>query len=134
MISSTGKCSWFGGPADTGVSSSEELALIEPVDLSDWWFRYLFLKNNPPGTTGLARRLDPDAYYCAMRWDYSVTPREFLRRNFVTVSANGISLLVRPVDWGPNADTDRLIDCSPGILSKLRVKTDDLVTVSVPSP
>src|SRR4051812_40899125 len=63
-----GAASWFGGPEDTGVSPDEGLAFIYSVDDAP----YLFLPYQPEGTSGLARRLDPQVFYIAMRWDYSV--------------------------------------------------------------
>jgi hypothetical protein len=130
----TGKMSTFGGPGDTGVSPSEGLALVEPEDLSNWWFRYLFLRTQPPGTTGLARRLDPDAFYLAMRWNYDTHPRSFLRQVLCKVEANGKTILCRPVDWGPNENTHRIADLSPGAASYLGLQTDNLVTIEVPDP
>jgi hypothetical protein len=38
-----------------------------------------FLSQQPPGTTGYARRLNPDIYYLACRWDYDITPSSVLR-------------------------------------------------------
>jgi hypothetical protein len=130
----TGKMSTFGGPGDTGVAVDEGLALIEPDDLKNWWFRYLFLRTQPPGTTGLARRLDPDAFYLAMRWDYTLTPRSYLRSILCKVEANGKTILCRPVDWGPNESTNRIADLSPGAASYLDLITDDMVTITVPEP
>jgi hypothetical protein len=127
----TGKCSTFGGPLDTGVSPTEGLALIEEEDLALWWYRHLFLREQPRGTAGLARRLDPDAYYCAMRWNYAKTPRKTLRRSVVRVSANGVTIFVRPVDWGPHERTGRTIDLSPGAAAALRVKTDNIVSAEL---
>lgn len=126
----TGKCSVFGGPDDRGVSPSEGLALVEPCDLKNPRFSPLFLSQQPTGTTGLARRLNPDAFYIAMRWDYDQTPRAALRNIEVTVSANGKTVSgVRPVDWGPNEKTSRVADLSPGLAKVLGVNTDDTVTV-----
>jgi uncharacterized protein (TIGR02594 family) len=42
--------------------------------------------------------------------------------------------MVRPVDWGPNANTGRVIDVSPGVMAALGLKTDDTVTVTIPLP
>ena len=72
-----GKMSTFGGPTDTGMSASEGLALFTPADLQDPKYSYLFLPTPPPGTTGLGRRLNPEKYYFACRWNYNDTPREF---------------------------------------------------------
>src|SRR6478736_3583346 len=69
MTRLSGKVSWFGGPADTGVSPDEGLAFIYDVEDAP----YLFLAEQPPDTTGLARRLNPETYYIACRWDYDIT-------------------------------------------------------------
>src|SRR6476659_8565060 len=80
-----GKVSWFGGPDDTGVSPSEGLAFI--YEVSDC--PQLFLPSQPPGTSGLARRLDPDVFYIACRWDYDIHPKTILCGMQVRVRANG---------------------------------------------
>ena len=80
-----GKMSTFGGPRDTGMSTDEGLALFNPADLQDPKYSYLFLPTPPPGTTGLERRLNPDKYYFACRWNYNDTPREFLKRALARV-------------------------------------------------
>jgi hypothetical protein len=129
----TGKMSTFGGPRDTGVSPSEGLALIEPRDLKAR-LASLFLPGQPEGTTGLARRLNPKALYCAMRWNYAQTPKKFLQQAAIKVSAGGKTIFVRAVDWGPARYTGRLIDLSPGATAQLGLKTDDTVTVEVPEP
>src|SRR5258705_12465528 len=102
-----GKMSTFGGPRDTGMSADEGLALFTPADLKDPKYSYLFLPAPPPGTTGLGRRLNPEKYYFACRWNYNDTPREFLRRAIEGVKnpANGPAADTRPVDWGPNIST-----------------------------
>lgn len=127
----TGRISWFGGPDDDGVKPDEGLALFEPRDLRDPQHVGLFLEEQPPKTTGLARRLDPQQYYVACRWNYRETPRAWLRHARVRVSANGKSILARPADWGPNVRTGRVADASPAVLEDLGVETDDIVTVEV---
>lgn len=123
----TGKMSSFGGPSDTGVSPSEGLALVS--DPHDPRFASLFFSKQPPHTTGLARRLNPDMLYIAMRWNYVQTPIEVLRNGYVIVSnSRGDEVHVKPVDWGPNEDTGRICDLSPGALRILGLKTDDIVT------
>ena len=47
-----GKCSYFGGPDDHGVSASEGLAFISNYMQAP----HLFLPYQPEGTSGLARR------------------------------------------------------------------------------
>src|SRR4051812_34834291 len=94
----------------------------------------LFLPTQPPGTTGLARRLNPNAHYLAMRWNYGQTSISWLRSHQVTVTnpKNGKSIMAWPADWGPNANTGRIADLSPGIASALGLSTDDICVVSVP--
>ena len=129
----TGKMSWFGGPHDMGVKPSEGLALYTHDDIEH--HPSLFLPNQPPGTSGTARRLNPEAYFCAMRWNYHVTPESWLRKIQVKVTnTKGESVLVYPVDWGPNIDTHRIIDLSPGAVKALRLNTNDTVMVEVPLP
>jgi N-acetylmuramoyl-L-alanine amidase len=125
-----GLVSWFGGPEDTGVSPSEGLAFIYEVDDAP----HLFLEEQPSGTTGLARRLDPDGDYIAMRWNYEQCPRETLLTNLALVHApaTGKKYYAYPADWGPHVDTGRIADISPGLMEKLGIKTDDAVDVSFP--
>jgi hypothetical protein len=125
-----GETSWFGGPDDDGVSPSEGLAFIYDVDDAP----DLFLPSQPPGTTGLARRLNPDKLYVACRWDYDVTPKEMLRDQslYALVRAGGKQFLARPADWGPHSDTGRSSDLSPGLLEALGLSTDDHCEVIYP--
>jgi hypothetical protein len=127
-----GKMSTFGGPKDTGMSAAEGLALFTPADLQDPKYSYLFL-TPPPGITGLGRRLDPDKYYFACRWNYNDTPREFLKRALARVEnpANGHAVNARPVDWGPNISTGRVADLSPGLAAALGLTTDDVVRITI---
>jgi len=130
----TGKCSWFGGPRDKGVKPNEGLAIFDLADACNPQFAGLFLPIQPAGTTGAARRLNPCARYIAMRWDYARHPRAFLRGVKVRVTANGKTLEAQPVDWGPNEDTERAADLSPGLLAELELRTNDIVTVEIPDP
>ena len=128
-----GKMSTFGGPKDTGMSADEGLALFTQADLQNPKYSYLFLPTPPPGTTGLGRRLNPDKYYFACRWNYNDTPREFLKRALVRVEnpANGRAADARPVDWGPNISTGRVADLSPGLAKALGLQTDDFVRITI---
>src|SRR4249920_1566675 len=128
-----GKMSTFGGPRDTGMSANEGLALFTPADLQDPKYSYLFLTTPPPGTTGLGRRLNPDKYYFACRWNYNDTPREFLKRALAPVEnpANGRAAEARPVDWGPNISTGRVADLSPGLAKALGLQPDNLVRIMI---
>ncbi len=147
----TGPCSTFGGPHDPGVSPSEDLALYEGADVGSAPAG-VFLERQPAGTTGTARRLNPQAFYGAMRWAYTAgsrglrkpglgvclpvcTPQAWLRRHPILVSNPkhpGLPpIKVHAVDWGPNSDTGRIIDLSPGAAAALGVGTDDEVTVTI---
>lgn len=128
----SGKCSWFGGPQDTGVSPSEGLAFL--YEYSD--APHLFLPHQPFGTTGLARRLNPNIFYVACRWDYDDTPKEELAEPSVQalVRAGGREFYAWPADWGPHEDTDRVADVSPGLMKALGISTDDVVEVIYPAP
>lgn len=134
-VGMSGKVSWFGGPEDTGVKPDEGLALVEPAEMG----RFppgTFLDAPPPGTTGLARRLNPAAHFIAMRWDYKATPRASLQGMRLTVSAAKTGKTfsdVVPVDWGPNIKTGRIADLSHGLMTDLGITTDDVVTVTVPT-
>lgn len=131
----TGKMSSFGGPADLGVAWDEDLALVFREDLADYGrFGYLFLPEQPAGTTGLARMLNPAAFYLAMRWNYSQVSKEVLRQSIVKLKANGKTIFARPVDWGPNDDTGRVADLSPGCCAALGLDTDDEVTGELITP
>ena len=125
-----GKVSWFGGPDDKGVKADEGLAFITEVDQAP----ELFLPYQPPGTTGLARRLDPSVFYLACRWDYKQTPRAMLLAELALVKATktGIALEAYPADWGPNEKTGRIADISPGLMEALGIETDDEVEVTFP--
>lgn len=128
-----GKMSTFGGPKDTGMSADEGLALFTQADLNDPKYSYLFLPTPPQGTTGLGRRLNPDTYYFACRWNYKDTPKEFLKRALARVEnpSNGRAVDARPVDWGPNIATGRVADLSPGLAAALGLQTDDVVRITI---
>lgn len=130
-----GKMSTFGGPHDLGMGANEGLALFDKSDLSNPHHSALFLPAPPPGTTGLGRRLNPDKYYLACRWNYDQTSREFLRNCTALVQnpQNGRSAYARPVDWGPNTSTGRTADLSPGLAAALSLDTDDDVIVTISS-
>jgi hypothetical protein len=132
MITVRGRCSWFGGPDDMGVASDEPLAFIYNVDEQP----AIFLDEQPPNTSGLARRLDPETFYIAMRWDYDIYPREHLltHKAFVRSPFTGMGFTAYPSDWGPHADTDRIADISPGLMQSLGIETDDEVEVVYPWP
>jgi hypothetical protein len=140
----SGKCSEFGGPNDDGVGRLEPLSCVGLGDLSEDWFGRCF---GPISTGfGLARTLKPASFYCAMRWAYGTfegqpgeilpgVSRSSVRRALLAVTnAEGKTIFVQAVDWGPNPDTDRLIDLSPGAMAALDLATNDLVSVDAILP
>ena len=132
LFAASGTCSTFGGPADTGVSPSEGLAMWYEPEECPW----LMLGKQPPSTTGMARRLDPSVFYVACRWVYDVTPKEMLRgpqMAMVTNAETGVQRLAHVADWGPHEEqTGRAADLSPGLADSLGVGTDDEVHVMYP--
>jgi hypothetical protein len=130
----TGRISTFGGPNDTGMTPDEGLAILNESDLPQ--FGAYFLPGQPQGTSGMGRRLNPDAFYIACRWNYDATPRRFLKTVKVQVTnpASGKSALAQPVDWGPAERTGRVADLSPGIARNLGLMTDQECRVVVPLP
>ena len=125
-----GKVSWFGGPFDEGVAPEEGLAFIYEVEAAP----HLFLPIQPEGTTGLARKLNPNVHYIACRWDYADTPSEMLLSEVALVRSleTGFALKAFPADWGPHIDTDRVADISPGLMEDLGLETDDEVEIIFP--
>jgi hypothetical protein len=134
-----GKMSHFGGPHDEGVTDDEDLALIERKDIKK--YQEFFLQKQPKGTKGLARRLNPEKFYIACRWDYVTTTepasdkrmrvKDELVNSFVKVinTRNGKWAMAKPVDWGPSGNTDRVADLSPGLEEYLGLTTDEVVEV-----
>ena len=129
-----GRMSVFGGPNDTGVAADEGLALVNYVNYST--ASSYFLPYQPEGTTGLARRLNPNTFYIACRWDYNKTPKWFLANIMVTVTnpRTGQSIQARPMDWGPHSRTNRVVDLSPGLARQLGLQTNDNCIVQIPLP
>lgn len=125
-----GKVSHFGGPDDKGVKPDEGLALYSDVNQKP----ELFLSYQPKGTSGLARRLNPETFYIACRWDYDETPKSMLVEEMALITApkTGKVLKVYPADWGPHEDTDRIADISPGAMEYLGIQTDDEIEVVFP--
>ena len=112
------------------MSPSEGLAFIYDVDDAP----HLFLSYQPEGTTGLARRLNPETYYLATRWDYDQYPKDYLLTEMalVRIPKTGKQVKVYPADWGPHVDTNRVADVSPAVMEYLGIKTDDEVEVIFP--
>jgi hypothetical protein len=86
---------------------------------------------------GPARNLDTENdYYCAMRWHNRTTEKygdkgkpghqHWWREQKIKVTnpATGNSTIVRPVDWGPNVTTNRVIDLSEKAMEEIGATTD----------
>jgi hypothetical protein len=127
-----GRVEIFGGPNDRGTAPNEGLALIGPSEISQ--FQQYFLPQQPPGTTGLTRRLDPKSHYIAARWDYSVTSQSYVKTHRVIVKnqKNGKAAEAQPVDWGPNLTTGRVASISPGLAESLELTIDGEVVIEIP--
>jgi hypothetical protein len=130
-----GKCSWFGGPDDTGVDSDEQLAWWGSTEAGRADAPELFLRYQPTGTTGAARALDPSTSYIAMRFDYENqwSKAELASGKimfWVRAPKTGKQYKARPADWGPHTNTGRVADLSPGLLNALGIKTDDEVEIT----
>jgi N-acetylmuramoyl-L-alanine amidase len=143
QVTFSGTVSHFGGILDSGVAYDEDLA---------WWWDWdqvvadgadhLFLSEQPPHTTGLARRLDAEkAFYVACRWNYDVTPKSMLADQRLTAMVHapktGRSFTAQPCDWGPHEEkTGRAADISPALMRALfgtDDATDELVQVTYPA-
>ena len=132
LVELTGKVSSFGGPDDMGVDADEPLAFIHEIDQQP----DIFLDEQPPHTTGLARRLDPETFYVACRWDYDITDHDMLleKKALVRAPSTGEERVAYPADWGPHTSTGRVADISPGLMTELGIGTDDVVEVTFPAP
>lgn len=119
-----GRMSWFGGPNDSGVSSTETGAITGER------LRSLNSPTNPSSSTLSSR--PEDYYFVAMRWAYSPNSVSFWRRQrFVVMNpSTGATVVARAVDWGPHTRTGRVIDLSPQARTDLGVTTDDDVLIA----
>jgi N-acetylmuramoyl-L-alanine amidase-like protein len=131
LFTAVGRCSYFGGPDDEGVAEDEGLALVSSIEQAPFLFAP---EIDETKGMGLARRLNPVVHYIACRWDYDVTPKETLLQHMALVTAikTGIALTAFPADWGPHESTKRVADLSPGLMTDLRIETDDEVAVIFP--
>lgn len=109
-----------------GVSETEGVALFNSIEEAIDLFK--------PGKFGLARQLNPEAFYCAMAWSYDLTPKPLLRMSHVMISHGIKKVMARPVDWGPHPRLNRLVDASPAVLRELGVQTDDVVKCTLMIP
>lgn len=121
-----GKLGVFGGPKDRGIKPDDKLAL-------------------PTGrhfTFERVRSLNPKGFYCAMRWDYHALGKSIgegqrwwaNKKLLVTNPTNGISVVVRAVDYGPPESTGLTIAVSPGAAEALGVEVGDVVEIAFADP
>lgn len=121
LSASRGKVAIFGGPKDRSIKPDDKVAL--PIGRHFTYDR--------------VRSLDSRSYYCAMRWNYRfshMTPEEAKRwwankKLLVTNTANGKSVIVRAVDYGPHEKTGLDIGLSPGAALALEVGVGDEVEI-----
>ena len=73
VLEASGKVSHSAARRIPACRASEGLAFLYNEDDAPWLFG-----EQPSGTTGLARRLDPNVPYIAMRWDYDVSSKAAL--------------------------------------------------------
>jgi hypothetical protein len=126
-----GRCSEFGGPADSGMTSSEPLAFL--MKQSDK--PAVFMAGKPLSSPALGRDLNVATHYVACRWNYDVTPKAMLCGPDVALvrnAATGFALTAMPADWGPNSATNRIADLSPSLMADLQLTTDSDVEVIYP--
>jgi hypothetical protein len=121
-----GKLGVFGGPKDRGIKPDDKLAL-------------------PTGrhfTFERVRSLNPKGFYCAMRWDYHALGKSIgegqrwwaNKKLLVTNPTNGVSVVVRAVDYGPPESTGLSIAVSPGAAEALGVEVGDEVEIAFADP
>lgn len=136
-VSFEGKMSTFGGWGDPGMTKREDLAWIENEAQAAAYPGFFHARKDFEGFAWRLRK--DDVPYVACRWDYRVLPKSYLAQPTtwatVTNPANGRTIQVRPIDWGPHEiETGRAADLSPFVAAKLGLTTDDLVQVTISTP
>jgi hypothetical protein len=132
-----GRVSWFGGPHDTGVTTTETGAVSGE--------RLRALNDPDPADAATVASRPEDFYFLAMRWRYSPASLDLgdvgrdlawwrAQRLVIVSAATGAAVVVRPVDWGPHPDTGRVADVSHETLRALASTTDDDVLVAFVDP
>lgn len=117
-----GKAGLFGGPKDRSIKPDDKLAL--PIGRHFTYER--------------ARSLNWKSFYCAMRWNYRLahmSPEEGKRwwankKLIVTNPANGSSVVVRAVDYGPHENSGLDILISPGAFEAIGVEAGGEVDIA----
>jgi hypothetical protein len=117
-----GKAGVFGGPKDRGIKPDDKLAL----------------PTGPHSVYERVRSLNPNSFYCAMRFEYRIghtSPEEGKRwwanrKLLVTNPKNAKSVVVRAVDYGPHQNTGLDISISQGAAAALEVEMGDEVEIA----
>ena len=123
-----GKVSEFGGPNDTGVTPTETGAITG---------ENLRGLNNPLNPSAAVLQAKPQSYYyLAMRWSYTPAAKTWwAQARIVAVNPKtGATVVLRPVDWGPNPSTKRTTDLSPQARKDLGLQTDELALIAFAKP
>ena len=79
----------------------------------------------------------PAQFYIACRWDYDEYPKESLLQHMALVRApsTGLQFAASPADWGPNSNTGRVADISPGQPRTVKVgEPESLISPSWEEP
>lgn len=123
-----GKISTFGSDSDSGMTKTEGLSIYEhhEADLRP----DLFNPRSSDETLGTSQRMKPDTFYFAYRFPLNPRPdrkalqgTQWLFRN----PQNGRMATAWLIDYGPNENTGRFFDLSPGLANALQLSTDQLV-------
>ena len=112
-----GRTGIFGGPKDRSAKPEDKLAL--PTGLHFQYERY--------------RTLNPNHFYCAMRWDYRQNhmsaeegKRWFANKKIRVINPrNGVAVILRAVDYGPHESTGLIMSISPAAAEALGLADDD---------
>jgi hypothetical protein len=136
-----GKMYTFGipgsGATDTEIASSATLSLIEPEEASKPENAPYLVPYQPPGTTGLMRRLNPKSFYVACSYDVHMF--KYLKSHLVLVRNPRDPKLppvkAKVVERGPTnvgkyKENDWVIGLSPALADKLGLSTNDEVEIS----
>lgn len=126
LPTTSGKVGVFGGPRDRGIKPDDKLAL----------------PTGPHSVYERVRSLNPNSFYCAMRFEYRIghtSPEEGKRwwanrKLLVTNPKNSKSVVVRAVDYGPHQNTGLDVGISPGAATALGVEVGDEVEVGFADP
>jgi hypothetical protein len=126
LPSTRGKVGIFGGPKDRGIKPDDKLAL----------------PTGPHAVYERVRSLNPNSFYCAMRFEYRIghtSPEEGKRwwanrKLLVTNPKNSRAVVVRAVDYGPHQNTGLDVSISPGAAAALEVEIGDEVDIAFADP